>query len=345
MLTRALAVLYLAVTIGPPAPAQSTVHYQGGFSMFKAGKCDQALAELAESERAREPAPERPLYQGICLARQGEWARAFERLDPFTHSFPGNATGWYWLAQVDLYQKHSAEARVAIQRSIALDSTNPDAYRTLGEIELQLKQYDSAYRAWVQANKLNPGDARTTYYIGRLFYEAEFFNEAASWLRETLKLAPNHFQAMTYLGMCAERLDMPEPAARLYRQAIAASKQQQKPYSWAFLNLGKQLRQLGRNQEALAILEEAERLCPEPNALTALGQTLAAAGQQQRAEAVLRRALDMDHELPDAHYRLALLLRASGRAAEAQSEMQAFQQTKSQHERDTVKIQALRRTP
>lgn len=189
---------------------------------------------------------------------------------------------------------------------------------------------------------MNPRDAQTKYYLGRLFYEADFFNEAAAWFREVLALAPKHFPAMTYLGLSAEALGFEDTAGQLYRRAIDESKSQKKPYSWAYLGLSKLLRKQGKDQEALKILEETEQACPEAHALAALGQLLAAEKQNVRAEAVLRRAIQLDPSISDAHYRLSLLLKGTGRSAEAQTEMENFRRAKDLEQRNG-KITAIRR--
>ncbi|MDQ6699013.1 MAG: tetratricopeptide repeat protein, partial [Acidobacteriota bacterium] len=223
-----------------------------------------------------------------------------------------------------------------------LDSGFADAYRVLGEAELELHDNDAAYRAWTEAQKLSPRDPQTKYYLGRLFYEADFFNEAAAWFREVLALAPKHFPAMTYLGLSAEALGFEETAGQLYRRAIEESKSQKKPYSWAFLGLSKLLRKQGKDQEALKLLEEAEQVCPEAHSLTALGQLLAAEKQNDRAEVVLRRAIQLDPFVSDAHYRLSLLLKAMGQTAEAQVEMETFRRAKDIEQRNG-KITAIRK--
>lgn len=333
----------IVVLLGSAALAAGRENFEAGLSLYRTGDCAGALRSFDASEKAAEQAPERRFYKGVCLAKQGDWARAEEQLAPYAKANETEARAWYWLAQAQLYQKRFEEALRSITRSTALDSNSSDAFRTLGEVDLELKDYDGAYHAWLTANKRNPADPRTTYYLGRLFFEADFFNEAAAWLRKTLNLAPDHYAAMTYLALCAERLNMENAAVDLYRAAIQESKKQKKPYPWAYVNLAKLLRQFGRDEEALAILQESERLCPEAHGLTVLGQMLAATNQNDRAEAVLRRAIAMDTSIPDAHYRLALLLRTSGRTAEAQTEMQKFQETKQTEEKNKVKINAVRK--
>lgn len=255
---------------------------------------------------------------------------------------PEDARRWFALGNRQLHDRRFDESRKSLLHAISLDAGFADAYRVLGEAELELHNSDAAYRAWINASKLNPQDTQAKYYLGRLFYEADFFNEAAAWLREVLALAPNHFRAMTYLGLSAEALNYEDTAEQLYRRAIDESKLQGKPFSWAFLGLSKLLRKQGNGKPALSLLEEAEQLCPEAHALSALGQMLAAGKQNTRAQTVLRRAIELDPSLSDTHYRLSLLLRSTGQPAEAQLEMENFRRAK-EIEKMNHKITAFRK--
>lgn len=208
--------------------------------------------------------------------------------------------------------------------------------------DLELKDYNGAYRAWLKAVELNPKDGKSKYFLGRLFYEADLPNEAAGWLREALKLSPDDYQATTYLGLCAEALGFDDTAAPLYRNALVQSQAQKKPYSWAYLSLGNFLKKHGDETQALHVLEEGARKCPEAHELSALGALLAARDQPQRAEEVLRQAIALDPALSQPHYRLGLLLKSAGRLEESKSEMTKFQQTKEQEDKN-AKIMALRK--
>jgi Flp pilus assembly protein TadD len=106
--------------------------------------------------------------------------------------------------------------------------------------------------------------------------------------------------------------------------------------------LGKLLQKRGENDKALSILEQGERQCPEAHELVALGHLLASQNQQTRAEQVLKRAIQMDPGLAEAHYRLALLFQAQGKNTEANREMALFQKAKA-NEKQAPKILALRK--
>jgi tetratricopeptide (TPR) repeat protein len=334
--------LLLLLAAVAPALAQNS-KFEAGLALYHSGRIRPALDEFIASESAGEANPLRDFYRGVCLAKLGDWPEASARLLVYVSARPSDQNGWYWLSRAQLLQRQFSEARTSIQRSLNIAPKSYEALRTQGEIELELRNNDAAYRAWIAANRLNPRDAQTTYYLGRLFYEADFPNEAAVWLKETLRLAATHFSAMTYLALCAEQLADNDTALRLYREAIHQSKLQKAPFAWAFLSYAKLLRQSGNDNEALAVLEESEKTCPEAHALSLLGHLLAAHQQTARAEAVLRRAIQMDSSISEAHYHLSLLLRSSARIEEAQAEINRFKETKEIEERNRNKISAIRK--
>lgn len=317
--------------------------FEVGLILFHKGDCSHALAEFGASEKAGEKKSVRSFYQGVCLARSGDLSAGSARLLAYVSTDGADPRGWQWLSRVQLLQKDFANARGSAQRAVELDPNSSEAYRTLGEIELELHNNNAAYQAWVVANRLNPRDTRTTYYLGRLFFEADFLNEATLWLQDTLRLMPTHSGALTYLGLCAEHLGNIEGAARFYLQAIYQSKLQNAPFSWAYVSYAKLLRQLDKDNEAIAILEECDKLCPEAHALALLGQVLAAQHQTTRAESALRRAIQQDRDLSVAHYTLSLVLRTTGRIEEAQAEMKRFRETKHAEEQTKNTISVIQR--
>ncbi|HEX3684554.1 MAG TPA: tetratricopeptide repeat protein [Bryobacteraceae bacterium] len=249
---------------------------------------------------------------------------------------------FYNLASQQFTKDDFAGAKASFTRAIELDSLYAEAYRGLGMADLELKDYEGAYRAWLKAVDLNPQDEKSRYFLGRLFYEADIPNQAAAWLREALKLRPDDYQAMTYLGLSAEALGYDQTALPLYRKALAASKSQGHPYSWAFLSLANFLNKQGDEKEALSVLEEGSQKCPEAHELAALGELLAAHNDPQRAEQVLRQAITLDPRLSQPHYRLGLLLKSLGRLDESRAEMVKFQEAKRQEDQ-VPKITVIRK--
>lgn len=234
------------------------------------------------------------------------------------------AAGWYQLGKAQLYNRQFEQARESANRAIEFAPGSAQSYILLGESARELHDYNGAYKAWLTATRLGPANPLPPYYLGRLFYEANVFTEAAAWLREALRLAPGHYAAMTHLGLSAEALGMTDTAEQLYSAALKESKSQGKPYSWAWLSLAKLRRERGNESEAAALLEEGAKLCPTAPLLVLLGQVHLAPGRTERAAAVLRRAIVIDPSIASAHYVLGRLLRTRGDADEAKLEMEAF---------------------
>lgn len=256
----------------------------------------------------------------------------------------GQTTAQDWLAQGERQFKAHAfvDAKNSFLQATALDRLNFLSHRALGLCELELRDYNAAYREWLKALELSPDDTRTKYYLGRLFYEADLPREAAVYLRQVVERVPDDYAALTYLGLSAEATGMDDTARDLYRKAIYESNQQGKPYSWAYLALANLYVKRGDEGQARLSLMEAEERCPEAQALAMLGDLLAKEKEPARAEAVLRRSIALDPTLPRSHYRLALLLKADGKETESRSEMELFGQAKAR-QAALPKPQALRR--
>lgn len=254
-----------------------------------------------------------------------------------------NAQEWLAKGEKQFAQREFAAARKSFEQAAATDGQSFLVFRALGLCDLELHDYDSAYRNWLKALELNGNDLRTQYYLGRLFYDSDLPGEAAVYLRQVVEKAPDDYAALTYLGLSAEATGFEETARDLYRKAIYESNQQKKPYSWAYLALANLLVKRGDEAGARAALMEGEERCPEAQLLATLGDLLAKAGEKQRAEAVLRRSIGLNSSLARSHYRLALLLKSDGLQEEAHHEMEAFQEAKAR-EAAMLKPQALRKS-
>ena len=319
-----------------------TSHFDTAQTLYKDHKYGDALKEFEAARAAGEPASLLLLYIGMCEVQMERWSQGASALLSFVNAHPANSRGWYWLGNAQFFDRRFQQAEDSFQHAIGLDNMYADAYRGLGLTQLELKNYDGAYRSWLKAVALDPKDEKSKYYLGRLFYEADFADQAAYWLRRALELDPDDYEAMTYLGLSAEVLHFEDTALQLYHQAIDVSRSKGKPYSWAYLSLAKFQSRRGDESQAFGVLEDGSERCPEAHELTDLGEMLAARKQDAEAEKVLREAIKLDPSVSEAHYRLALLLRSSGHPDESLQEMEQFRKTKDNETRQ-VKITAVRK--
>lgn len=323
---------HCALLVFLTAALAQAAHLDVARQMVNTGDWRSALREFQLARQAGEREPFLPVSIAMCHEHLEEWRAAIDELNPYVKQYPDDSRAWYYLGNAQFFERHFDAARQAFARAIALNASYADAYRGLGLANLELKDYNGTYHAWMKATSLDKSDEKSRYYLGRLFYEANLADQSAYWLRRALELDAGDYKAQTYLGLNAEVLHLPDTALTLYRSAIELSNQRGEPYAWAYLSLAKLLRQRGDEKEALATIEKAVAKCPEPHELALLAEMLVARGETQRAEQLLRRAIAMDGSLSEPHYRLALLLRRAGQSEEAKREMALFQETKARED-------------
>ena len=314
----------------------STYHFETARALYRAEKFTEALEHLALSREANEKAPLRILYRGMTLAQLQKWNEAREVL---TAANGKNAEAWYWLAASEYYTKDYAAAHISIERALELRPKDGDAYRMRGLIRFQQSEWNEGYRDWIHAVKLNPRDARTMFYLGRLFQEAGQVEQAKLWLADALRVQPNHVEARTYAGMCEESIGNLPAAEQHYRKAFDTVSNGAAPFFWLYVSYSELLRRTDRAGEARKLLEEGAQRTPEAHVLHALAKVLVSAGEAERAEKLLRDAIAKQPDLAEAHYTLGRLLAATGRLDASREQMKLFQQAKAaQDARPQVKV-------
>lgn len=270
------------------------------------------------------------LESGIHLFQKQDFRGAAGEFRSCVNSEPGNATCWYWLGESNLSSGRYNDAASALQRTVNLQADFAGAYRSLGLAALQLGEFGWAYQAWRAAVALDPKDVKSKCYLGRLLLQAEKPAQAAQWLRQVAAERPDDVEVTTLVAMAEERLGNSAKSVELLQQAVARGEQQHTPFSVAYVALADQLRGQGEDHQAEAVLEREAEVCPEPTGLVALAEARSRERRTAEAESLLRSAIQINASYAPAHYKLGLLLQASGRTEEAHQEMQRFSRTKTE---------------
>jgi len=313
-------------------PLFSPAAYGKGFALIRQGKYDEALASL------REAAAVDPLVTDGALrsdqAKQGVAA---------------------------LRAKNLTTAVAALSEASSRSPESAELHRILGMALAAGKQYDQSLTHLRDAVRLNPRDERARIAIADVLVASGRPDAARESLRQTIAELPGSAEAYWQLGRVEQGLGeaaavrsferaaaLPVVAglARLYAivgQAhhaqfdVAAAAEAYRhrvriaPNDRdAHFDLGEVYRAQDKLEDALAEYLVAALLDPTRATVFAMiGQVQAAAGRDEEAVVMLRRAVTLDASLLDARYGLSRALLRLGRVEEAQQELHVFEQAQA----------------
>jgi tetratricopeptide (TPR) repeat protein len=236
------------------------------------------------------------------------WQRAAEMADPppdaatppHVVEVPLRMHALLGLARVALVHGDADDARDRLERLTAVAPGFSSGHRLLADAYRALGRESDAARAVYRANRLPPYAPYADPMVDTLARESRngtFLLRLAS----EANLAVNGAWS-EHLARRAVEFDPDNPDATL--------------------KLGRILRTLGRNDEALTYFERYRTMVPEDvEGLAHMGGTLSALGRYGEAEGFFRRALAGEDD-PLTHYNLGLLLVVTGREQEGIREYQ-----------------------
>jgi len=175
----------------------------------------------------------------------------------------------------------------------------------------RLDEAEQLYRAVL---KLKPDHFGALHYLGLACTQAGKFDEALTLLQQAVALDENSAEARTNLGIALVAKQRPEEAMAQYQKAIVL----QPDHAEARNNLGIVLQGLKRHEEAAAQFEGALALKPD-NAYVHnnLGTALAALGRHNEAIAAYQKAIALEPRFAEPINNLGMALAALDRDDEA----------------------------
>jgi len=230
----------------------------------------------------REVPQEERRYAAMRAEQAGDLAEAEGLYRTLVAADPDDASAWFALSRV-LTAERRPEARIALQRAVALDPVLADSTLFAGD------------RAWWN------GD----------------FADALARYRDWLAQHPRHpfgLYASRRIAECLLRLNRPQDAMLALEEVLRFAP----GHADSRLELGLLLREQGRLPQAIEQLEAARASLPEmAHAAMALGQTYLEAGEVPRAVLELEVAVEQRPCWAIAHGQLAAGLARMGRVEDA----------------------------
>lgn len=211
-----------------------------------------------------------------------------------------------------------AEAIPYLEKAVSSSSTNPQLRMSLAQSCLSVKKYDCTLEQYKQILLQNPESAQAYMLAGEALDGLDRTEEAIAQFREAEKVGPNELNVhhgLAYLLWKQRHFDEAETEFKLELENDPSS-------GSSLTYLGDIAIKHNDGATAMILLKRAAAL-PGAIRLTYfdLGILYAELHQNEEAEANFERAVRMDPNKADAHWRLARLYQTMGEKEKANSEM------------------------
>ena len=237
----------------------------------------------------------------------------------------------------------------AIQSLESLVETVPDASRFLGDMRLELGQYDQAATRYATAVLKFPNDVGLRWNFAASLLMTGRPDEAREQFEVAVGLAPNNPALLTAFGQAELKSGRTRPAVDLLERAAAlrpGDVQTQQDLAAAYFSLGSELLNQGQTVEAIGALEKTTTLTPDNwLAHLRLGAALVALNQDQLAEQRFLTVLQLNPQSANAHFGLARLMAASQRRNDAIKHLKAALRIRPDYRQAQELLNSLSKTP
>jgi tetratricopeptide (TPR) repeat protein len=229
------------------------------------------------------------------------------------------------LAEIRLDQGRPSEAIQLVNDAERLSGVTSLRAQIVGLAESAMGRLTPAEAKFRQAIQLDPNFVAAHYYLSRLLYTRNRFDEAIQESKTTIALSPDFVRAYENLGLCFEGKGQPKEAEEWYREAIRRNETSSEKTEWPLLDLATMLLQYERVDEARPLLNEALTINPQnAHSHFEMGILLEHVGDNEAALHQYRDAINYDAGLAGAYYRAARLCQKLGRKDESNQLFEQF---------------------
>ena len=282
-----------ALVLNPQFPS---LRLNLGLALFKGGDLRGAIEQFktllgsASGNNASSGSPEaQRLNILLGMAHYGlrEYAPAALYLKEAAANDPRNLELRLSLAHSCLWSKQYQCVLDTYREILSLNAESAEADTLAGEALDELKDHQAAILQFRAAVKANPNEPEAHFGLGYLLWTHRQYDEAISEFQAELANAPDHAQALAYLGDAQIQLNHPELAPPLLEKALRLDP----GLELAHLDLGVLYADAGRQNDALREMKEAARVAPDDvNVHWRLGRLYRSMGKMDEAKAELNKA-------------------------------------------------------
>jgi tetratricopeptide (TPR) repeat protein len=241
------------------------------------------------------------------------------------------------LAEVRLGQNRTREALKLLADANLIAGDSASRFMLISLALSQAGHMDRAEPPIRAAIRLDPNNATAHYFLARLLYTDNRFDESIEETQKTIDLAPDFVRAYENMGLCYEGKYRLAEAERWYLRAIDAESTSQNKSEWPMIDLAILLMHENRNEDAKPYLDQALAINPQnTQTLVQMGTLYEANGDIKNALDEYRAAIRSEHSnlqpgLASAYYKAARLAKKLGHTEESQQYFKKFNEVQPKH--------------
>jgi len=195
---------------------------------------------------------------------------------------------------------------------------NGDLYLAIAQTEDDANLAEGAVRLRTAIDRVKPSEAEFYFAMGAAYSKLGRNEESIRWYQEAIRRRPDFQQAQRALAAAFEASGALPQSAEAGEKAASTAH----PDTTVLTSLGRVYLSLGRTGDAKRVLRQALAIEPDlPDADLLLGMASMREGDTAGAEALYRKAIASQPDLADAHNDLAGILAHRGNYAEAAYEL------------------------
>lgn len=307
-------------------PTNGLANLSLGVRQIKAGQWAAARQNFSRSGRGAATDLTATLLTAWSYAGAGDGKKALETVNKLRGERYYNTFRDYHAGLIASVTGDNAEAERRLKAAYEADRNTLRIVDAYARMEASLGRTDLAIQAYSDFDQLSPrhplvrdaldklkegkpltrligtaqeGAAEVLYGLGSAGSTQGDELPAVIYLRLALYLAPDHALARLTLADTLDRMKQPERANEAYAQIPAASPLKLN----ADIQIGLNLEQMGKGDEALAHLDAAMKAHPDDiDVITALGNVQRARKKYEEAAATYTRAIGLIGDRPQANY-------------------------------------------
>lgn len=293
-------------------PDYADVRFKLGLSMLRHGDHEQARAQLLESLRINEQYTEARFYLGVSYLDEKLYSEALPHFKRAVLEKPGYADLQCYLGSTFFYLGELKKARVVLDRALELSPGYPKARYYYGLLLYALGEKKDAveYLSAGIPEIERPGAANVN--LALVYLKEGNLEEAMVVLKEVLEAGGESADVLYFLGEVYLRMSRFTDAEELFRRSLEINP--------SFLRAREKLAVLLVRKEDYSGAEEVLGKNGEDFAdvYKIMGDIKYFRGDLDNAEALYRRSLEVNSEYGEAVISLALTLRKKGQEEEAE---------------------------